>query len=151
MRSRAGRRHPMHRVSPASKRRKPALWPFWVLVLAWFCANTPGRLSYECAVWMAHARHFSHQERLKADVASLLGGHKANPLAALARSCAEPQPAAPAAATESLQKIDLYKADIVESVVPPTGASYAAAAESPLAGHARPEPLVPPPKGLTLG
>lgn len=31
--------------------------PFWVLIAAWFCANTPQT-----------ARHFSHQEQLQAQV-----------------------------------------------------------------------------------
>ena len=47
-------------------------WPFWLLALAWFCANTPQAAFFEAIEWMAQAKRFNHQERLASDVRRLL-------------------------------------------------------------------------------
>ena len=66
---------------------------FWLLAAAWLCANIrPGTLS-AMFEWLADSRHFSHQERLAADVAALLGGEK--PVASVAESEASHEPAPP--------------------------------------------------------
>lgn len=63
----------MASVSTASFRR----WPFWLLIAAWVCANSPQAAIYAALSWMAEARHFSHQQHLKAGVARLLAGEPA--------------------------------------------------------------------------
>jgi len=136
----------MRRASPAPKKRTPARWPFWLLVAAWFCANAPQRLTFEWAAWMANGRHFSHQERLRADVVALLGGKKTNPLVALAKSGPVQLPMTPAPVTDSLKKIDLYAAERAAPIGP-----FALTLAHPITawrmpGNSRPEPLVPPPK-----
>lgn len=136
----------MHRVFPALKKRTPARWPFWLLVAAWFCANAPQRLTHEWAVWMANGRHFSHQERLKADVAALLGGKKTNPLVALAKSGPVHLPETPVPTTDSLKKIDLYAVDKAESIGPSALSSAHPITAWRVPGNSWPEPLVPPPK-----
>jgi hypothetical protein len=52
----------------------PAKWPFWLLVAAWWCANTPQAATFELILWMKGAADFSHQAQLHAEVAALLNG-----------------------------------------------------------------------------
>jgi hypothetical protein len=100
---------------PHSRKRLPARWPFWLLIVAWVCANSPQSATYAVLTWLAEARHFSHQHRLTTEVAFLLVGEK--PTSTTAAFAAAPQtpaksfpPAIPADAV--LKKIDL--------AVPPT-------------------------------
>jgi hypothetical protein len=55
-------------------RKKPASWPFWLLVAAWWCANTPQAATFEVILWLKGAAYFSHQADLHADVAAILTG-----------------------------------------------------------------------------
>lgn len=86
-------------------------WPFWLLIAAWFCANSPQAAVSAALTWLAEARTFSHQRELSREVAHLLGGEKAQGrvAAALAEAAqnesAKRMPAIPAAAV--LKKIDL--------------------------------------------
>jgi hypothetical protein len=86
-------------------------WPFWLLLGAWFCANTPQGAIFTALTWMAEARSFTHQQRLSADVARILGGEKAtSPIAEKVASAqkqtpAKSQPVAPAGFL--LKKIEL--------------------------------------------
>jgi len=52
-------------------------WPFWLLIAAWFCANSPQTATYALLAWLGEARTFSHQQQLSRDVAHLLGGETA--------------------------------------------------------------------------
>jgi len=54
--------------------RLPALWPFWLLVLAWVCANRPQVAAYGLITWVGNARHFTH--RLLGLVKMLDGAHR---------------------------------------------------------------------------
>jgi hypothetical protein len=54
-------------------------WPFWLLIAAWVCANSPQAATYAVLDWVASARHFSHQQQLAREVAHLLAGEKAPP------------------------------------------------------------------------
>lgn len=126
-------------------------WPFWLLAAAWFCANTPQRLTYEWAVWMANGRHFSHQERLKADVAALLTGTKTNPLVALAKSGPVRLPVAPVPTDNSFKKIDLFASDTAEAIEQPRRNTAYPKIAWRVPENSRPEPLVPPPKAAVLG
>jgi hypothetical protein len=62
---------PSH-VIPARSR-----WPFWLLILAWVCANSPQAATFAVLSWLAEARTFSHQRQLSVDVAHLLAGEAA--------------------------------------------------------------------------
>jgi hypothetical protein len=55
-------------------RKKTARWPFWLLVAAWWCANTPQAATFEVILWLKGAAYFSHQADLHADVAAILTG-----------------------------------------------------------------------------
>jgi hypothetical protein len=58
------------------RKHTPAQWPFWLLVAAWFCANSPQAITFTVLGWMAEARHFTHQQKLTAEVAFLLAGEQ---------------------------------------------------------------------------
>lgn len=49
-------------------------WPFWLLLAAWVCANSPQVAVFTALTWLAEARSFSHQGDLTRQVAQLLGG-----------------------------------------------------------------------------
>lgn len=95
---------------------------------------------------MANGRHFSHQERLKADVAALLGGKKTNPLVALAKSGPVQLPATPVPQPDGLKKIDLYTTDKAERLSPAERCVAHPIVAWRVPGNSWPEPLVPPPK-----
>jgi hypothetical protein len=86
-------------------------WPFWLLLVAWACANTPQIAVFTMLTWMAEGRSFTHQERLKQDVARLLAGQK--PTSPIADAVAEVQkrlpakPPAPVPADLVMKKLEL--------------------------------------------
>ena len=94
-------------MTRARPQRPTARWPFWLLLAAWFCANSPQAATYEVVVWLGNARHFSHQQRLISEVASILAGSDAHD--AIATVSAEPERpfAPPVPADATLKKIDL--------------------------------------------
>jgi len=59
---------------PARRRLSSSRWPFWALLAAWVCANTPQAAVYAVVTWFAEARSFSHQYELTRAVAHLLKG-----------------------------------------------------------------------------
>ena len=111
---------PFLQTEPEMHRKKPAGWPFWLLLAAWCCVNVPPAATCGALDWMIGAAHFSHQARLKAAVARILsGGEKP---AALAR--AKPAPVRlppPAALPGPLAK----KADLCLAPVGPPPAGLA--------------------------
>lgn len=82
---------------PWRKRQSPVRrWPFWLLLAAWLCANSPQVAVFSVLTWLAEARSFSHQERLTVDVARLLGGAApSRPIAAAVARAQEHVPAQP--------------------------------------------------------
>lgn len=52
-------------------------WPFWGLLAAWVCANSPQVAVFTALTWLAEARSFSHQDDLARQVAQLLSGEEA--------------------------------------------------------------------------
>lgn len=60
------------KTTPANRQ-----WPFWVLLAAWVCANSPQVAVFTALTWLAEARSFSHQGDLARQVAQLLGGEEA--------------------------------------------------------------------------
>lgn len=110
-------------ATPATRR-----WPFWLLLAAWVCANSPQVAVFSVLTWMAEARSFSHQGDLSRQVAQLLGGEAATSRVgeALARldlpeQNDEAKEKAPLRAPTIvvLKKVDLT-AEAVASVPPPT-------------------------------
>jgi hypothetical protein len=90
------------------RRKASPSWPFWLLIAAWVCANTPPALTCDALAWMKEAAHFSHQDRLKADVALILAGKEAAPLFAFIRSAPPVKPVLPHVPPETLaRKADL--------------------------------------------
>ena len=86
-------------------------WPFWLLIAAWVCANSPQAATYAVLTWLAEARSFSHQKQLTFDVAHLLAGEKSpshHAVGAVAGN--EDQPAPPLSPIPDaavLKKLDL--------------------------------------------
>jgi hypothetical protein len=134
-------------VHHASLRAKTAHWPIWLLFAAWICANSPQAVTYDLIVWVHGARHFSHQQRLKADVAFILGGKKMA-LAVQLEKAAPSKPFAPPIAAEAvLKKIDLYAPFVIEWIPPCVGDLKVFAKADRAPDRARSEPLLPPPRG----
>lgn len=72
--------------------------PFWLLIAAWLCANTPQVAAWHLIVWVKNAQHFSHQAQLQVEVASLLCGKpvaKPVALASATHTGRAPAPLAP--------------------------------------------------------
>lgn len=82
-------------------------WPFWLLLAGWLCAQSPQVATYALFTWLDHARSFSHQHRLKAEVAFLLGGEARPDAVAHAGVNREAPPPPPCPADAVLQKIVL--------------------------------------------
>ena len=61
MRSTAGGRVVSSRPMSRPAQPRPARWPFWLLVVAWGCANGPQAAVYTTVAWLVEARSFSHQ------------------------------------------------------------------------------------------
>lgn len=47
--------------------------PFWLLIAAWLCANTPDIVLWRAATWLETGRTFGHQSRLHSELAVMLG------------------------------------------------------------------------------
>jgi hypothetical protein len=121
---------------------------FWLLLAAWFCANTPPVVTFHLMVWTGGARHFSHQGRLKADVALLLSGKKLPAAAQELVSVPTDKPAAPALpAGNVIKKIDLYASATLESARPAVRELKFPARCNREPDRARAEPLLTPPRG----
>ncbi len=107
-----------HEYSGGMKRRwcthSNTRWPFWLLIAAWICANSPQAATYAVITWIGEARHFTHQQRLTAEVAQVLTGAKV--LEAPAVTVGEPvRPFAPPVPVEAtLKKIELSTEGTVE-------------------------------------
>lgn len=98
-------------MSPRARPSSTRKWPFWLLLAAWLCANSPQAAVFTVLTWLAEAPSFSHQERLAADVARLLGGAApSRPIAEAVARAQEQVPATPlpqVPADAVLKKIEL--------------------------------------------
>jgi hypothetical protein len=127
-------------------------WPFWLLIAAWVCANTPPALTCDAVAWITDAAHFSHQGRLRADVALILAGRETAPLFAFVRSAPPARPVLPHVPPETLaKKIDLCVPSAGRCAPPAARARrYAdSGARAPDCGRA--EPPHEPPRARVLG
>lgn len=117
-----------------------------MLIVAWLCANCPQEMTLRLAAWTKDARSFSHQERLKAEVASLLAGRKAEGPQLASPPAAAPSTAVPVVVEVVLKKIDFHPA-LSLRILPPEaqGWHYRESQRRPF-DSVRAEPLVPPPR-----
>ena len=114
---------------------------------AWFCANSPQAATYEVMIWAKGAQHFSHQERLQAEVAFILSGPKATATEAMAKAGPVRPSLPPMAAEVVLKKLELYALTAVGWLAPPRRALGFPAWSCFPPDRAQPEPLLPPPRG----
>jgi hypothetical protein len=128
------------------RRKKPAILPFLLLVFAWCCASISQTRSFSVTRWAVGARHFSHQQQLKADVAFLLAGQKTKAALAGARTPPPAQPAAPSSGETVTKRSDMAASgDPAAWLVRPESESFSALEALPLPDE-RAEPLQPPPR-----
>ena len=129
---------------------RPAPWPLWLLVLAWFCANSPQTLICTAVVWLGEARSFSHQQRLASEVAHLLVGEKPHSLLAHVHSI-PPAPAKPTLpALPTLKKVELAAEDTVRWFAPLTPSKLRVHVPQHAASVLRAPPLHGPPRAATV-
>lgn len=107
-------------MSSLSRQHAHARWPFWLLIVAWVCANSPQVATYALLTWIGEARSFTHQQRLTAEVAHVLTGTKLPERISLARhSEGAERPFAPLVPVEAtLKKIQLAMEETTD-VLPP--------------------------------
>lgn len=134
---------------PASSRLPSARWPFWLLIVAWVCANSPQAATYAVLTWMAEARSFAHQQRLTVEVAFLLGGKEAPERVTRTENTApaQPPPAVPPEAV--LKKLSLALERATESPLPERDSSRLRAGTIRVLDMERPPPLLGPPRTMT--
>lgn len=131
-----------------TRRTQSARWPFWLLLAAWVCANSPQSATYAVLSWMAESRSFSHQHRLTGDVASLLGGERVRGSAAIAHAAnpAPSKPLPPVPPPEAVLKKFPLSLELLAEMLPPglrAGCPFAPACVGPDSFRARP-PHEPP-------
>jgi len=99
-----------------ARNRSAARWPFWLMIVAWVCANSPQAATYALVTWIGEARNFSHQQRLTSEVAHVLTGTKADEkVFAIKKSDTPARPLAlPVPAEATLKKIQLAVEFMVE-------------------------------------
>jgi hypothetical protein len=121
-----------------------------MLLLAWICANSPQAATFEFLVWAGGMRHFSHEQRLQAEVAGILRPPTGDAPAALVRTCPS-RPRPPEIPAEAvLKKIDLYVALSVEPLGPPRSATGFREYPDRISSRVQPEPPLPPPRGAGI-
>lgn len=90
------------------RKSSPALWPIWLLVAAWFCANVPPTTVFHACAWVKGAAHFSHSSELRQSVAALLAGQPREAKPQLASTATTPRSLPPALpAGPEVKKTDL--------------------------------------------
>lgn len=102
-----------------SRRHQPSRWPFWLLIAAWVCANTPQLALITVAAWIGEARHFTHQKQLSLQVAALLGGQRETRALATAPKLPAPMPTPIIPADFFAKKFDLGL-EIASAAPPPS-------------------------------
>lgn len=103
----------------ASFRSPSPRWPFWLLLVAWGCANSPQVALYTVLTWAAEARTFPHQQRLTAEVAHVLAGERAPGILVQTRSELPARPPQPAIPAEAVLKKFPLSVELVAELLPP--------------------------------
>jgi hypothetical protein len=139
------------RMTSRRRQRQSVQWPFWLLLLAWVCANSPQAAVVAVLTWMDHARQFSHQQRLTAEVAFLLVGEKLPATETVASSQSpkkSPAPALPPGAV--IKKIEFAVHRTSELLPPSARALTHAVTESALHDTLRAPPPHEPPRAVVV-
>jgi hypothetical protein len=132
--------------------RSPPRWPFWLLLAAWVCANSPQIATYALLTWLADARHFSHQQQLTREVAFLMAGEKSRdrPVAVVANEDPAPAPKLPPPAGAVLKKIDLTSEGNSNLAPPASAGLRLAQVNLPAGGRLRAPPPHGPPRTAAI-
>jgi hypothetical protein len=137
-------------MSPLSRNRTPARWPFWLLIAAWACANSPQIAICAVLTWAGEARHFTHQQRLTAEVAHVLSGQSMPSLLATMKE-APSRPLAPVMPAEAaLKKIELALERTTEVLPPDSGQKAHFSRVTSLPDSRREAPPHEPPRASVL-
>lgn len=137
-------------MNPLSRNRPPARWPFWLLLVAWACANSPQIALYAVLTWAGEARHFTHQQRLTAEVAHVLTGQPTPSLLAAMKE-APPRPFAPVVPAEAtLKKIELALERTTDVLPPESGQRTYLSRAASLPDSRREAPPHEPPRGVAF-
>jgi hypothetical protein len=121
-------------------------WPFWLLVVAWVCANGPQAATYAVLSWLHSAPSFKHQQRLTKDVVSLLTHRGAHAAVKQGATQVPARPLAPVPDEAVLKRLDLSCERVVEVASETSGASRVRAPEELCPPSRRPAPPHDPPR-----
>jgi hypothetical protein len=130
-------------MPPRSSDSAAPRWPFWLLLVAWICANSPQIAIFTALTWLDAGRDFSHQQRLTQQVAFMLGGETAPGIVAKAVEEAPVQPLPPLPPDAFAKKIQLSVERSAEFLPPALRAGRPESAEI----SCRDAERAPPPHG----
>jgi hypothetical protein len=125
---------------------KPAGWPFILLVAAWICANSPQSLATNVIEWAKGARHFSHQQQLRTEVAYLLAGPHMRTVLTASKEPSKSPLGIPIPDEAVMKKIDLSEPRLFERLTWPSEACNFARWVDRTPGSFRAEPAFLPPR-----
>jgi hypothetical protein len=128
-----------------------ARWPFWLLLAAWVCANSPQIAIFAVLTWLDAGRDFSHQQRLTQQVAFMLGGEEAPGIVAKAVEEAPRRPLPPLPPDAFAKKIQLSVEQVAEFLPPALRASRREVAEMSCRDAGRAPPPHGPPRVNQVG
>ena len=132
-----------------TRKSTPSPWPFWLLLVAWFCANFPQGSTYAVA-WLAEARSFSHQQRLTADVARVLVGEE-TPALLVGLKNPPSQPAKPSLPPgPTVKKVELALEESIYSVTKDRAVTIVAVTVPCLESMWRTTPPYEPPRATVV-
>ena len=123
-----------------SSRLSSARWPFWLLIVAWVCANSPQAATYAFLTWVAEARSFAHQQRLAVEVAVLLGGETASERVARTENTSPTQPLPAVPVDAVLKKLPLALERAPQPLPPDPRSEFLRSAAVPCPESVRPPP-----------
>ncbi len=121
--------------------------PLWLLIVAWFCANSPQELTLHVFEWAGQARHFSHQASLRADVSRLLAGNPERPVCMIAERAPDTPDNRAAPHAELVVNKLLYTIEARDALTAPdTGPTHTARGAPPRATVRADDVPHPPPR-----
>ena len=97
-------------------------WPFWLLVLAWVCANGPQVIVHEAVVWVKGAQTFSHQAQLVAQVEQAMSAQNEPAMLAAKPTDAERSEVPAMPVETALKKLTLAAQPAMNAARPSAGA-----------------------------
>jgi hypothetical protein len=124
---------------------------FWLLTVAWLCANIQPGTPATLLQWLAEGRSFSHQQRLMSDVAVLLGGEKEPVAVTESEPARPPAPRLPVVLEGMFKKLEVPLARDAPVVIPPTEEVALRAEDRAFASQERPPPPHGPPRSRHAG